>query len=121
MINLGTTLEHVDVEDVEHLFFSFSFARSCWDHIGLQWNFSESVMDRIELEATRFPHHLFFETFTSVAWGIWKERNDLIFNGVEPSLESWRRRARHDFLLLQFRVKDTLMQQVLDCANLFFS
>ena len=48
---------------------------------------------------------MFMEVFTVAAWGIWKERNDKHFRGVQPSLSSWKNRFKNDFAMLVHRDK----------------
>jgi hypothetical protein len=55
---------------------------------------------------------LFFETFTIAAWGILKERNNLIFKGIRPSLDFWKARVKADLNLLRFRVSQNLENQI---------
>ena len=109
------------LEDLEHLFFSSAFARDCWDDISVPWDFSEMVRQRLELASHASNHPHFWEIFASTAWSIWKERNDLIFNGVTPSMDNWRRRAKQDFLLHQYRVKKPQIQQLTDYADRCFN
>ena len=108
------------LEDRDHLFFSCDFATACWDSIGITWNMNNSPRDRISEAAASFSHPNFLEFFASAAWNIWKERNDLIFNGVVPSFQSWRMRAKQDLLLHQFRVKPSKVQPLLDRITTFF-
>jgi hypothetical protein len=49
---------------------------------------------------------MFMETFMIGAWNIWKERNQLLFKGIAPSVNSWKARFRSDFKLLVHRTKE---------------
>jgi hypothetical protein len=45
---------------------------------------------------SQFPHKFFMEVFIIMAWSIWKQRNNFIFNKVRPifrvgNLASWMR------------------------------
>jgi hypothetical protein len=64
-------------------------------------------------------HHgpLFFEKFIIGAWGIWKERNSLIFRDIRPTRVSWRGRVCSDLLLLRFKVPETLAEHILDLID----
>jgi hypothetical protein len=33
---------------------------------------------------------LFMEIFMLGAWNIWKERNNMLFNGISPAVSSWK-------------------------------
>ena len=48
---------------------------------------------------------MFMELFIVAAWGIWKERNDKHFRGVQPTLRSWKARFKSDFAMLVHRAK----------------
>jgi hypothetical protein len=47
------------------------------------------------------------EVFIIATWSIWKERNNLCFNGIKPELASWKSRFKTDFILLVHRIKDS--------------
>jgi hypothetical protein len=51
---------------------------------------------------------MFMEVFTVAAWSIWKERNNLHFNGVTPQVLSWKARFKADFALVVHRTKGSL-------------
>jgi hypothetical protein len=50
---------------------------------------------------------LFMEIFMLGAWNIWKERNSMFFNGVSPTVSSWKARLKADLLLLLHRAKSS--------------
>ena len=108
------------IEDVDHLFFSCEFAKNCWDTIGVSWDMNKSRRDRLQKAMANASHPNFQEFFASAAWNIWKEQNDYIFNGVEPSLASWKRRTKQDLFIHQFRVKPAGVQHLLDRITLVF-
>lgn len=54
----------------------------------------------IEAAKNAFGHEFFMERMALVAWGIWKQRNDLIFRNLAPSFSSWRS-CFNDMLKLQ--------------------
>jgi hypothetical protein len=51
---------------------------------------------------------MFIEVFMVGAWNIWKERNNMLFNRITPSLSSWKARFKCDFQLLIYRTKPEL-------------
>jgi hypothetical protein len=60
---------------------------------------------------------LFMETFMLGAWNIWKERNNMLFNGISPTVLSWKARLKADLLLLLHRAKSsshTFINQLVD-------
>jgi hypothetical protein len=97
-----------DEETLEHLFFSCTFSISCWTRLNITWNMGAGRFDMITQAKANFQEGLFFEIFTIASWGIWKERNDLIFKGITPSRNSWKARVIGDLTLLRFRVNQNL-------------
>ena len=108
------------MEDNNHLFFDCDFASSCWDFVGVDWDRSLPIRDRLMDALDSFPHANFIEIFAYVAWNIWKMRNDLIFRLIPPSLDSWKYHTRRDLLLLQYRVKAASVQAFLSLVALLF-
>jgi hypothetical protein len=51
---------------------------------------------------------LFMEIFMLAAWNIWKVRNNMVFNGINPELEVWKDKFRFDAKLLIHRIKPEL-------------
>jgi hypothetical protein len=49
---------------------------------------------------------MYMETFMIGAWNIWKERNQLLFEGITPLVNSWKAKFRNDFKLLVHRTKE---------------
>jgi hypothetical protein len=53
--------------------------------LNITWNEGSGRFDMVSQPKANFQGSLFFEVFTIDAWGIWKERNNLIFKGITPS------------------------------------
>ena len=51
---------------------------------------------------------MFMEIVITGAWSIWKERNRMLFDGVPPSISSWKERFKEDFTLLVHRTKSSM-------------
>lgn len=86
-----------------HHFFHCEFAFACCDMLGILWPNTE---DRFELmhQGRRGWHKpIFMEVFSVSPWNIWKERNDKLFKGVQPSHNLWLARFKGDFALLKHR------------------
>jgi hypothetical protein len=54
------------------------------------------------------------EVFICVAWNIWKDRNDLIFRFQHAEHARWNVRFKHDLHLHKYRLKEDLVQPMLD-------
>jgi hypothetical protein len=52
------------------------------------------------------------ETFLLAAWNIWKERNSCYFQGVVPTIASWKVRLKADLSLLIHRTKASFFERV---------
>jgi hypothetical protein len=104
-------------ETVEHLFFKCTFSLACWTRLNIIWPAEDNTIEIIT--QARSMHHgpLFFEKFIIGAWGIWKERNSLIFRNIRPTRVSWRGRVCSDLLLLRFKVPETLSEHILDLID----
>ena len=56
---------------------------------------------------------MFMKIMITWAWSIWKERNKMLFDGVPPSIASWKERFKEDFSLLKHRTKSSLQDFIL--------
>ena len=79
---------HVETRD--HLFFDCNFAKTCWNSIGLIWDTSISISQRLDLARRNFIGPCFMEIVICAFWNIWRSRNDLIFKSQQPSLARWK-------------------------------
>jgi hypothetical protein len=95
-------------ETLEHLFFRYPFSISCWSSLNITWSADPGRFDMLSQAKSNFQESLFFEIFTIGAWGIWKERNNLIFKGIAISRDSWKARVTSDLQLLRFKVNQNL-------------
>jgi hypothetical protein len=91
----------------------------CWGSIGIQWNMSLHVSDRILSARNNFVSPCFMEVLACATWNIWKVRNEWIFQGVVVSLNCWKVKFQNDLLLHQYGVKATLVQDLIDRLLLF--
>jgi hypothetical protein len=99
-------------ETLEHLLFYCDFSKECWQTIDMQ---RDNICDRlhiIEDGKQRWDRPLFMETFLLVAWNIWKEKNNHYYQGVDPSIASWKERLKSDLTLLVHRTKESLHSDI---------
>jgi hypothetical protein len=102
------------LESRDHLFFGCNFARQCWEKLDIHWDTSLQFSDQFIQARNNFRGPCFMEVMVCAAWNIWKERNDLIFQGKQPSFKRWRVRFQHDLMLHRYRVNSTLVQPLVD-------
>ena len=95
-------------ETIEHLFFKCPFGVDCWSKLSITWGAQINRLDLVSTAKHNYHHPMFMEVFMVGAWSIWKERNNLIFNGINPHIESWKTRFITDFTLLVHRTKEDL-------------
>ena len=95
-------------ETVEHLLFQCDFSAQCWNFLGLDWIAQGSHLDIISNGRNSWNKPMFMEIFAVAAWHIWKQRNNLYFNGVPPCVQDWKTKFQADFLLLVHRTKASL-------------
>jgi hypothetical protein len=75
-------------ETVEHLFFTCSFARGCWNKLNVTWDHNLDIPDRI-LKAIEKGLVFYPEAILIAAWELWKARNDLIFQRHPATVDRW--------------------------------
>jgi hypothetical protein len=72
-------------ETMMHLFFECSMATTRWFLIGIQWTVHDSISQMLIQKKAQLNIPFFMDLFMIAGWCIWKERNDLVFNGKPPS------------------------------------
>ena len=72
-------------ETTIHLFFTCPFATSCWQEIGIQWQYGIPFFQMLEIAKHNFNGSFFMEIFIIAAWQILKQRNGLIFETVQSA------------------------------------
>jgi len=92
-------------ETVEHMIFTCSFSKSCWDKLAIHREPFPGRLQAIAIQKNGKNTPMFLERFMVAAWSLWKERNNKHFRAISPSLSSWLDRFKRDFELLQYRVK----------------
>jgi hypothetical protein len=95
-------------ETIEHMIFHCDFSRSCWNKLQMVWLQHGNRLEIIEQGRATWKNPLYMEITIVASWSIWKERNNKLFNGIDPSIDSWTRRFKQDFALLVHRTKKDL-------------
>jgi hypothetical protein len=104
-------------ETIEHLLFYCPFSTLCWEKIGMSWHSNSERRTLIQKGKDQWQKPMYMEIMLISAWNIWKERNNLLFKGINPSIESWKQRVKTDLLLLIHRTKEKLHSFILDFAE----
>jgi hypothetical protein len=94
--------DEILIESRDHLYFDCSLAQQCWEDIGIQWDTSLQFTDRFIQSRRNYVGPCFLEVMVCVAWNIWEERNDYIFQGEQPSIGRWRVRFQNDLRIFPF-------------------
>jgi hypothetical protein len=55
----------------------------------------------------RFKGPCFTEVIILACWNIWKQRNNKIFKGMQPTFRNWKTGFITDVTLLKHRVKES--------------
>jgi hypothetical protein len=76
-------------ETIDHLFLRCPFSTSCWASLNIFWQAQGPLLDVIAANRSLWGKPLFMEIFMLAAWNIWKVRNNMVFNGINPELEAW--------------------------------
>jgi hypothetical protein len=92
-------------ETIEHLFFDCPFAQSCWARIGVNWDSTIQLLDRLTQARTSHTIPCFTETVFIAAWELWKVRNDKVFQRHDPTLSRWLENFKSQCLLQLVRFK----------------
>jgi hypothetical protein len=93
-------------ETIEHLLFHCPFSTSCWDCLDATWIQQGDRLHIIDHGRRTWKKPMYMEIFMIGAWNIWKERNQFFFEGIAPSVTSWKARFKNDFKLLTHRTKE---------------
>jgi hypothetical protein len=105
-------------ESMYHLFFQCPFSTECWN-LDIHWNHDIYFFDTIKEAKKNCQHDFFMEVFTIAAWEIWKQRNDKIFRGINPSLQSWKANFCSTVKLNMYRLSQENRIRVQDWINSF--
>jgi hypothetical protein len=106
-------------ETREHLFFNCAFAAKIWNRLGISWSLDQGMTIMFQRAKLSFKEPLFFEIATCALWGIWKQRNGKIFEGLQQSYQAWRAIFKKDLSLVSHRVKPKHKEALSEWTDLF--
>lgn len=93
------------LETGSHILFGCSFARQFWSSIGSQPEEHRLIFDAATCSLPSSAPPGSASTLRLLCpWHLWKHRNDVVFNGLAPSIELVRKRCRDDAVLWRSRL-----------------
>ena len=92
-------------ESLCHLFIHCPFANACWNWLQIQTDQHLNFFQNLEGFKRQLQVPYFTEIITIMCWTIWKARNALIFNQVQPSVQNSKKELKDEFALLLLRAK----------------
>ena len=104
-------------ETRDHLFFACSFSSICWSVLGVTWDLSLDLSERLAVANKNWGRPFYLEIAILGAWNIWKLRNRKHFDGVDICLQSWITQLKEDLIMLSCRVKTEHKVQLMVFAD----
>jgi hypothetical protein len=99
-------------ETTIHLFFRCNFAKRCWSLIGISPSHSADLLNTILRIRRRWHVPWKLEAIILLTWGIWKCRNNWVFNETPPTVEGCRAMFKSGMNLLSHRVKPVIGDKI---------
>jgi hypothetical protein len=90
---------------LKHLFFKCSFAKSCWNSIGISYPTNLTVQQLVRRIKRSLMQPFFMEVIILLSRNTWTQRNNWIFNDSDPSVADCKTKFKDDFVLLLHRAK----------------
>jgi hypothetical protein len=90
-----------------HLFLECPFAKSCWNLIDIQ------IPDQASFPQVCLPFkdqlnsEFFMNAVVVMCWTIWNARNNLIFNGISPTIQASKAAFIKEITTTSLRVKQS--------------
>ncbi|XP_073363092.1 uncharacterized protein [Aegilops tauschii subsp. strangulata] len=100
---------HPPEETVEHLFFHCEFSKACWGKLGIAWPIHGNRVQLLHAAKNTWIGPMFMDVFIVASWSIWKERNNMLFRSVAPTIDGWSQRFKGDFGMMRHRIKEALV------------
>jgi hypothetical protein len=99
-------------ETVQHLFLHCSFAKQCWNLLGLSVPSAMQPFQILDLFRRQLNVQFFMEIIILLCWGIWMSRNNCIFRNIEASVEGCKAIFRDIFGLVILRAKKKYLPDI---------
>lgn len=99
-------------ETLAHLLLDCPFSMQCWGSINIQVQQNSDPFQVLQTFRDQLGVPFFMEIIILMAWAIWKARNDLIFNQVNPTLQQTIRYFNEEMQLLLLRAKRSYSPQI---------
>jgi hypothetical protein len=116
--NFNCVLCNGNIEETAfHLFFSCTFSKSCWQAININWRDNLHFFPMMKKARQDFQHWFFMEVFIIATWHIWKQRNNLIFEGKRPTVQGWFTNFIDEARLQAHRIKEDKRQAFLSWVD----
>ena len=106
-------------ETLNHLFWNWPFALSCWDIIASRRARGISTFDGILLITNQLPKDLALDIIVMSCSGIWSVRNDKIYQSATPAIDSWKFYLAAGLWSVQLRAKDGKANRIKDWTDLY--
>lgn len=91
-----------------HLFLDCQFVKNCWSLIGITIQSGSDILEAI-LQIMDQAHPTFFlMAAIIICWAIWTVRNDLIFKGIQPSIQAVQESFKRELKILSLRAQARL-------------
>jgi hypothetical protein len=91
-------------ETREHLFLECSFAQNAWGLLNLHPTLGH-LFETLESFKVQLGVNFFMDIIILFSWCIWMERNDFIFKGMQPDIDSLKARFKSEFAWVFLRAK----------------
>ncbi|RCV19912.1 hypothetical protein SETIT_4G014400v2 [Setaria italica] len=97
-------------ETTNLLFFRCSFAKACWNSIGVTYISTRTHWNIINQIKNKLGVPFYMEIVILMAWSIWTTRNSWMFNSVDPSPLICKEKFSSEFSYLLLRARPSLVQ-----------
>jgi len=92
-------------ETTSHLFLHCAYARQCWQLLNMAIPPNSDFPEIADHFKHGFNNQFFMVTTILLCWAIWSTGNNLIFRGIQPTIEGTKEIFKKELLMLEHRVK----------------